>query len=174
MFILTCLFDLLSHDAPFLTTGPLLLTTSEAFKEGFDIGVLPEGQLNPTPEKGLLPVYSGAFSLAKMSRRPVHMMALYGTHHLWHATKGITCDERLVKVRAYPIGRKYETAHDFVDTFRAVVGTFGARGEDLPEEELNAWLTGTIKNNQNEDNNKNKKVDVESSPQPSNSEGSDT
>jgi hypothetical protein len=35
------------------------------------IGVLPEGQLNPMPEQGLLHVlFSGDLTLAKMSRQP--------------------------------------------------------------------------------------------------------
>lgn len=37
----------------------LLKDSKQAFAEGFDIGVLPEGQLNPNPEGGLLPIFSG-------------------------------------------------------------------------------------------------------------------
>ena len=61
----------------------ILKDTKRAFEEGFDIGIVPDGQLNPTPEQGLLPVFSGAFPLAKMSRRPIHIMAHYGIHNLW-------------------------------------------------------------------------------------------
>ena len=60
----------------------LLKQAKQAFEDGFDIGILPEGQLNPSPEKGLLPCFSGAFTLAKMSKRPIQMMALDGTHRL--------------------------------------------------------------------------------------------
>jgi hypothetical protein len=33
------------------------------------IGILPEGQLNPNPDAGLLPIYFGAYSLCRMSKR---------------------------------------------------------------------------------------------------------
>jgi hypothetical protein len=104
--------------------------------------VLPEGQLNPHPEKGLLPVFSGAYTLAKLSKRPIKMMALYGTNHLWDALNGMCCTSRIVKVKAYPHGRKYMSAHEFVDAFTHVVGTFGRTGQDLPEPDLTRWLTG--------------------------------
>jgi len=58
----------------------MLKSTKAAIDEGFDIGILPEGQPNPTPEKGLQPIFSGAFTLARMSRRPIQMMSLYGLH----------------------------------------------------------------------------------------------
>lgn len=117
-------------------------TPTEAFKDGFDIGVLPEGQLNPHPEQGLLPVFPGAYTLAKLSKRPIRMMALYGTHHLWHPLNGMSCERRRVRVRAYPPGRKFDTSHDFLEAFAAVVGHFGAHGTDLPEPDLSAWLHG--------------------------------
>jgi 1-acyl-sn-glycerol-3-phosphate acyltransferase len=56
----------------------LLKSTKQAVEEGFDIGILPEGQLNPNPEAGLLPAFSGAFTLAKMARRPIRMMGVHG------------------------------------------------------------------------------------------------
>lgn len=120
----------------------LLKDAKEAFKDGFDIGVLPEGQLNPHPEQGLLPVFPGAYTLAKLSKRPIRMMALYGTHHLWHPLNGMSCERRRVRVRAYPPGRKFDTSHDFLEAFAAVVGHFGAHGTDLPEPDLSAWLHG--------------------------------
>eukprot|EP00566_Odontella_aurita_P014382 CAMPEP_0113534736 /NCGR_PEP_ID=MMETSP0015_2-20120614/5319_1 /TAXON_ID=2838 /ORGANISM="Odontella" /LENGTH=529 /DNA_ID=CAMNT_0000433919 /DNA_START=76 /DNA_END=1662 /DNA_ORIENTATION=- /assembly_acc=CAM_ASM_000160 len=126
----------------------LLKDVKQAFEEGFDIGILPEGQPNPTPEKGLLPIYTGAFTLARMSRRPVRMMALYGLHKLWHPSDEVGMDVtgRDVRMRVYPPshdGGKFESADEFAATFEAVVGHFGATGEDFPKEELEWWLDGT-------------------------------
>jgi 1-acyl-sn-glycerol-3-phosphate acyltransferase len=123
----------------------LLKQCKQAFEEGFDIGILPEGQLNPHPEKGLLPSFSGAFTLARMSKRPINMMALHGTHKLWHAREdiGMTVTGRNVKVRCYPNGRKYKSGDEFLATFNAVVGKFGTHGKDIEEEELEKWLDGT-------------------------------
>lgn len=122
----------------------LLKDVKRAFEEDYDVAVLPEGQLNPAPEKGLQPVFAGAYTLAKMSRRPVQMMALYGIHKLWHPdeTIGMTVTGRRTKIRIYPHGRFYSCADEFKDTFEKVVGHFGATGTDLPKEELEAWLTG--------------------------------
>ena len=116
----------------------------QAFEDGFDIGILPEGQLNPTPEKGLLPVFSGAFTLAKMSRRPIQMMGLHGAHNLWHADEsiGMKVVDNRVQVRCYPFGRVYTDPDDFKETFCTVVGEFGAKGQDLPVPELKSWLKG--------------------------------
>jgi hypothetical protein len=130
----------------------LLKMTKQAFDEGFDIGILPEGQLNPHPEKGLLPCFPGAYTLAKMSRRPIQMMALHGTHKLWHAREdiGMTVTGRDVAVQVYhhndtpnATGRKYESPEEFLTTFQAVVGQFATTGEDLDDEELKAWLDGS-------------------------------
>ena len=119
-----------------------LRAAKKAFTDGFDIGILPEGQLNPTPEAGLLPVFSGAFTLAKMSRRPIKMIAINGAHNIWHATDGIIAKERAVSLRAYPGGRKFESADDFSETFENVVGHFGATGKDV--DNLDKWLDGTM------------------------------
>ena len=108
-----------------------LKATKQAFAEGFDIGILPEGQLNPTPEKGLLPVFGGAYTLAKMSKRPIQMMGLYGAQKIWHPIHGIAPEGRRVKIRSYPYGWQFDSADDFSDTFSEVVGHFGAYGEDL-------------------------------------------
>mmetsp|Transcript_20226 Transcript_20226/g.49610 ORF Transcript_20226/g.49610 Transcript_20226/m.49610 type:complete len:385 (+) Transcript_20226:118-1272(+) len=123
----------------------LLKSTKQAFDEGFDIGILPEGQLNPHPEQGLLPCFSGAFTLARMSKRPIHMMALHGTHRLWHAREdiGMTVTGRDVQVRSYPNGRKYKSGEEFLATFEAVIGEFGTHGRDLEDAELNGWLDGS-------------------------------
>jgi len=123
----------------------LLKSAKQAFDEGFDIGILPEGQLNPHPEEGLLPSFSGAFTLARMSKRPIHMMALHGTHRLWHAREdiGMTVTGRDVQVRCYPNGRKYKSGEEFLATFNAVVGEFGTTGRDLEARELNGWLDGS-------------------------------
>ena len=43
----------------------MIKDTQTAIKDGFDVFVLLEGQLNPTPENGLQPILPGAFALAK-------------------------------------------------------------------------------------------------------------
>jgi len=124
----------------------MLKSTKNAIKDGFDIAILPEGQPNPTPENGLQPVFSGAYTLAKMSRRPIQMIALHGLHKMWHPDDniGMACTARDMVVRVYPGGRLYQDAEDFTSTFSAVVGHFGANGEDLDADELKLWLDGTI------------------------------
>jgi len=124
----------------------LLKMSKQAFEEGFDIGLLPEGQLNPHPEEGLLPCFSGAFTLAKMSRRPIRMFSIHGTHRLWHAREdiGMTVTGRDVSLRVYPgEGRKYGSSEEFLATFEAVVGKFATTGNDLDGDELNGWLDGS-------------------------------
>lgn len=124
----------------------LLKLSKKAFEEGFDIGLLPEGQLNPNPEESLLPCFPGAFTLARMSRRPIRFMALHGTHRLWHAREeiGMTVTGRDISLRVYPgEGRKYASGDEFLATFEAVVGKFATTGEDLDDDELNAWLDGS-------------------------------
>lgn len=124
----------------------LLKLTKQAFEEGFDVGILPEGQLNPNPTESLLPCFSGAYTLAKMSRRPIQMMALHGTHQLWHARPdiGMTVTGRDIAVQIYPGGgRRYESPDEFLATFQAVVGSFATTGKDLESEELQAWLDGS-------------------------------
>lgn len=124
----------------------LLKMCKKAFEEGFDVGILPEGQLNPHPEEKLLPCFSGAFTLAKMSRRPIRFQALHGTHRLWHAKEdiGMTVTGREIALRVYPgEGRKYSSAEEFLETFEAVVGEFATTGKDLNDDELNAWLDGS-------------------------------
>jgi 1-acyl-sn-glycerol-3-phosphate acyltransferase len=121
----------------------LLRDSKQAFADGFDIGILPEGQLNPTPELGLLPVFSGAFTLARLSKRPVQFLALHGAHHLWHPIAGLNVTGRKVTVRRYPekVGT-FKSANEFVTTFTKVVGHFGTTGQDLPAAELDDWLSG--------------------------------
>lgn len=99
-----------------------------------------------SPEKGLQPIFSGAFTLARMSRRPIQMMALYGLHRMWHPDDsiGMNCVARDMAARVYPGGRVYKDAEEFTTTFEAVVGHFGAHGEDLPESELKMWLDGSM------------------------------
>ena len=123
-----------------------LKEAKKAFADGFDIGILPEGQLNPTPEKGLLPIFSGAYTLARMSRRPIQMMALHGVNQLWHPNDGFEVGDmnvtgRNVRLRVYPGARKYESEEDFRDTFTTVVGHFGTYGTDV--EDATKWLDGT-------------------------------
>ena len=119
----------------------LLKETKQAFVDGFDIGILPEGQLNPTPEAGLLPIYSGAYTLSRMSKRPIHMMALHGVQNLWHPMEGMICSKRTINVRCYPHGRHYSSQEDFATSFSTVVGHFGRTGTDV--EDLQQWLDGT-------------------------------
>jgi 1-acyl-sn-glycerol-3-phosphate acyltransferase len=122
----------------------MLKMIKQAFSDGFDVLILPEGQLNPAPQEGLLSVFPGAYTLAKLSRRPIRFVALHGSHRLWHAddSVGMTVTGRDVSMRAYPPGRHFESREDFIETFRAVVGHFGITGKDLPEDELEKWLTG--------------------------------
>jgi hypothetical protein len=124
----------------------MLKSVKAAINEGFDIGILPEGQPNPTPEKGLQPVFSGAFTLAKMSRRPIQIIALYGLNRLWHPDDniGMKCSARDMAVRVYPSARLYKDSEEFTSTFEAVAGHFGAYGKDLPERELDMWLDGSM------------------------------
>ena len=124
----------------------LIKLSKKAFKEGFDVGILPEGQLNPTPEKGLLPIFPGAYTLARMSKRPIQMMALNGVYKLWHPDDniGMTVTGRTVKAHVYPPRKeRYTNPEEFVETFTKVVGEFGTTGKNLSEKELNAWLDGT-------------------------------
>jgi 1-acyl-sn-glycerol-3-phosphate acyltransferase len=120
----------------------MMKSTKQAISEGFDILVLPEGQLNPNPEAGLQPVFPGAFALAKSSGRPIQMVALHGCHNLWHANEdiGMTVVDKDVTIKAYPPLRNCETYEDFYEAFSTVVGTFGSRGEDIPAEELSKWV----------------------------------
>lgn len=101
----------------------MLKDTQKAIDEGFDILVLPEGQLNPTPERGLQPVLPGAFALAKSSKRPIQMVAMHGCHHLWHADEsiGMTPVAKEVKIKAFPpCKREFTTAEEFKDAFTAM------------------------------------------------------
>jgi hypothetical protein len=106
----------------------LLKDTKQAVADGFDIGILPEGQLNPTPEQGLLPLFTGAYTLAKLSKRPIGMLGLYGVDRLWGAVRGMTVLDRRVQVGVLSPPRKYGSPEDFTTTFIDVVGTFGQGG----------------------------------------------
>ena len=66
------------------------------------------------------------------------MVALNGTNRIWHATDGMIAKDRNVIVRAYPSGKKFKNADDFIETFTEVVGHFGAKGEDIKN--LEKWL----------------------------------
>jgi 1-acyl-sn-glycerol-3-phosphate acyltransferase len=137
----------------------LLKKTKQAFNEGFDVGILPEGQLNPHPTEKLLPCFPGAYTLAKMSKRPIQMMALHGTHKLWHADQdiGMTVTGREIKLKVYPGGgRKYSSPDEFIATFEAVVGSYATTGHDLDDDELSAWLDGTKWAAMQQDNKKQK------------------
>lgn len=120
----------------------LLKDCKTTCNEGFDVLILPEGQLNPTSERGLLPVYSGAYTLAKMTKRPMRFMALHGIDKLWHPTKGMICTDRNVSIRRYAGEGYFTDPQDFVAAFNEVVGHFGRTGHDLPSREVKAWLSG--------------------------------
>jgi 1-acyl-sn-glycerol-3-phosphate acyltransferase len=132
----------------------LVRSARQCFQDGFDLGILPEGQLNPTPELGLQHVFPGAFTLAKMGgQRPIQMMALHGLHQLWHPEKGMQCTSRHVAIKVYPAAIQFDSAPDFVACFNAVVGHFATYGYDLPESELRLWLSGKsqFKNREDEE-----------------------
>jgi 1-acyl-sn-glycerol-3-phosphate acyltransferase len=119
----------------------MLKSAKKAFAEGFDLGVLPEGQLNPNPERGLEQVYPGAYTLSKMSKMPIRMVGLYGTHNLWHPTNGMDPKSRTVKVRIYSQPLTFSSSEKNTKTFEAVVGHFGATGQDLPQDKLQRLLS---------------------------------
>ena len=101
----------------------MLKGTKQAIEDGFDILILPEGQLNPTPENGLQPILPGAYALAKGSKRPIQMVGMYGNHKLWHADDniGMTVVAKDVKIRAFPpLRRELTNAEDFKEVFTAV------------------------------------------------------
>lgn len=124
----------------------LLKDSKRAFEDGFDLLILPEGQLNPWPEQGLLEVFPGAVKLAQISKRRILFVGIHGLHRLWHPDDeiGMTVTGRDVKMRAYPgPGRTFVDGDDFVQVTQSVLGHFGACGEDLPEHELERWLNGS-------------------------------
>lgn len=102
----------------------MLKDTKRAMGEGFDMLVLPEGQLNPTPEEGLQPVLSGAYTLARGSARPVQMVAMHGCQNLWRAGESITGTKpvgRDVTIKAYPpMKRGFRSAEEFKGAFAAM------------------------------------------------------
>ena len=63
----------------------LLTSAKQDFAEWIDIALLPKGQLNPHSEQGLLPLFSGAYTLAKLSKHKIHFMPLHGSRN--HATR---------------------------------------------------------------------------------------
>jgi 1-acyl-sn-glycerol-3-phosphate acyltransferase len=125
---------------------PLMRHCKRAFEEGFDVAIFPEGQLNPHPELGLLPVFGSAFKLARKSQRNIHMIGLYGVHRLWHPLDGMKPTSRQIKVKVYPGGRTFSSQEEFCDTFSHVVGPFGSCGEDA--DDLVQWLDGSAYHDQ--------------------------
>jgi 1-acyl-sn-glycerol-3-phosphate acyltransferase len=120
----------------------MIKATKKAVADGFDILILPEGQLNPKPLEGLQPVFPGAYALAKSSGRPIQMVALHGCHNLWHADDdiGMTVTAKDVSIKAYPPLKDCDGYDDFLEAFSGIVGTFGSTGKDPPQEELKKWL----------------------------------
>jgi len=101
----------------------MLKDTQRAIDEGFDILILPEGQLNPTPEQGLQPILPGAYFIARASKRPIQMVGLYGMHNLWHADEsiGMSPVSKDVKIRAFPpMKRELKSGDEFKEVFTAV------------------------------------------------------
>jgi 1-acyl-sn-glycerol-3-phosphate acyltransferase len=124
----------------------LLKQVKKALNEGFDILMFPEGQLNPKPENGLLPVFTGVQSLSRSSQRPLAFVALHGGHRFWRANDeslmaGIHVVDRSIQVQSYTGDRVLESDDEFIQTFDAIVGHFGATGRPPPD--LEAWLDGT-------------------------------
>jgi 1-acyl-sn-glycerol-3-phosphate acyltransferase len=117
----------------------LLLDCKRSIANGFDIALLPEGQINPTPELGLLPAFGGAYTLAKLAKRPIQFMAMHGAHTLWPA-HGMTVTGRSVSVHAYYPAVRVNDSKEFIRAFNAVVGEFGTLGSDLPQAELDKYL----------------------------------
>jgi len=125
----------------------LLKNIKQAFDDGFDVGILPEGQLNPTPEKGLQPVFTGAYTISKICKNSIRFLSLKGLHQLWHPNEsiGMTVTGRRVKVAAYPIPlnvKMLRYPQDFVEIFEQVVGHFAKFGKDLPNWE--DFLEGNV------------------------------
>lgn len=56
----------------------VIVSIRRALKQGFDVGILPEGQLNPNPSSGVLEVYNGAWNIAKMGKGKVYGVGIYG------------------------------------------------------------------------------------------------
>lgn len=117
----------------------MLVACKTALSSGCDLGILPEGQCNPTPEKGLLEVFTGAFSMARKTT-PIQMIAMHGAHNVWHPIKGVLGETDKVSVMVYHPARVYKDPRDFSMTFSTVVGRFGATGENV--EDLEEWLSG--------------------------------
>lgn len=72
------------------------------------------------------------------------MLSLFGLNRMWHPDGSMPCTSRDMAVRVYPNGRVYKDADEFSTTFSTVSGYFGAHGSDMPEQELNMWLDGSM------------------------------
>lgn len=121
----------------------LIKDSKKAFDDGFDLLILPEGQLNPRPEQGLLEVFPGAVKLAQISKRPIRFVGLHGLDRLWHPDDeiGMTITGRDVKMRTYHgPGRTFANGDEFVEAMHSVLGHFCACGEDLPKDELAKYM----------------------------------
>jgi 1-acyl-sn-glycerol-3-phosphate acyltransferase len=114
----------------------VLKECKKALQDGYDFGILPEGQLNPDTRQGLLPIFPGAFHLAQIAKCPIRIWALHGADQVWHPTRGMVADGRLIKIRRFEGDWRFESANDFVQVFERVVGHFGKTGKDLPADEM--------------------------------------
>jgi len=161
----------------------LLKGVKKAFDEGFDIGILPEGQLNPRPEEGLsktlyrcekgalvvglfertpvagspavglqnLPLLtppidffhrSGAYTLARMSKRQIIMMSLWNTHSFWHANPdiGLKVTSNVIRIKNFGRGKQFGSSDEFLNAFREIVGPFGFDGVGLSDAQIDKIL----------------------------------
>ncbi|GAX12024.1 hypothetical protein FisN_8Lh122 [Fistulifera solaris] len=117
----------------------MLVACKNALNSGCDLGILPEGQCNPTPENGLLEVFTGAFSMARKTT-PIQMIAMHGAHKVWHPIDGVVGETDKVSVMVYHPARVYKDPRDFTMTFSTVVGKYGASGKNVAD--LDDWLSG--------------------------------
>ncbi|GMH73727.1 hypothetical protein TrVE_jg2092 [Triparma verrucosa] len=84
-----------------------LLKTLKECPGQFNIGVLPEGQLNPTPENGMLKIHTGGKAIARILNAEIVAMGLKGTGKIWCPRRGIVGVGREVEVKVFG-GREFE------------------------------------------------------------------
>uniref|UniRef100_A0A7S1TWL4 Phospholipid/glycerol acyltransferase domain-containing protein n=1 Tax=Phaeomonas parva TaxID=124430 RepID=A0A7S1TWL4_9STRA len=104
-----------------------------ALNEGWDLAILPEGQLNPRPEEGLQQIYPGPHSFSKRAGAKLQLVGIWGTEHIWKAgTASPAPTARDVHLHLWePIA--YESPDAFVDGFTRRIEPFGLTGKVPPE-----------------------------------------
>ncbi|GMI47322.1 hypothetical protein TrCOL_g3058 [Triparma columacea] len=105
------------------TFRAVLKGVKKATEDGFDVGVLPEGQLNPRFQEGLLECYQGAWKMAKLTRGEVEIIGIKGTGRIWHADKGVVGEGRIVEVRRW--GKGIQDPEEGAEEFKRIVGEYG-------------------------------------------------